>query len=117
MITYLASPYTTPDNDKVTEASRYYYACKAAATLMQQGHTVFSPIAHSHRIARFIPGHSHDFWMAQDLPFLDFADKVVVLTLIGWEESRGIKAEIEYARGKGIPVEYKSMEDLTCTKP
>jgi len=53
--------------------------------------------------------------MLQDLPFLDFAAKMVVLTLPGWEESKDIKQEIEYARDKGIPVEHKSMENITCT--
>jgi len=53
--------------------------------------------------------------MSQDLPFLDFADKVVVLTLPGWEKSKGIKRELEYAREKGMSVDFKSMEDLKCT--
>jgi hypothetical protein len=79
---------------------------------MQQGHIVFSPIAHSHGVARFIKDHTHDFWMLQDLPFLDFANKMVVLTLPGWEESRGIKEEIVYARDKGIPVEFKGIKEL-----
>jgi hypothetical protein len=113
MITYLASPYTSDHQPTCHE--RYHLACKAAAHLMQQGHVVFSPIAHSHGIARFIKDHSHDLWMLQDLPFLDFAAKMVVLTLPGWEESKDIKQEIEYARDKGIPVEHKSMENITCT--
>ena len=110
---YLASPYTDPE--PAHETFRYVCACKAAAYLMQKGHVVFSPIAHSHGIARFVMGHTHDFWMTQDLPFLDFAAKMIVLTLPGWEKSRGIKQEIEHARDKGIPVEYMSMEDLQCT--
>ena len=113
MIIYLASPYTS--NHQPTCHERYHHACKAAAALMKLGHTVFSPIAHSHGIARFIRGHSHGFWMSQDLPFLDFADKVVVLTLPGWEKSKGIKRELEYAREKGMSVDFKSMEDLKCT--
>ena len=53
--------------------------------------------------------------MFQDLPFLDFADKLVVLTLPGWKESKGIKRELEYARDKGIPVEYITLDDLQST--
>ena len=115
MILYLASPYT--DNEPALEIFRYVCACQAAAALMQQGHTVFSPIAHSHGIARFIQDHSHEFWMEQDLPFLDFADKMVVLTLPGWEKSKGIKRELEYAKDKGIPVEFKSMDDIQNPNP
>ena len=110
MIIYLASPYTS--NNQYNHHVRYHHSCMAAAKLMQQGHIVFSPITHSHGIARFIPDHNHDFWMFQDLPFLDFADKIIVLTLPGWKESKGVKKEIEYARDKGIPVEFKDIEEI-----
>jgi hypothetical protein len=73
---------------------------------MEKGYVVFSPIAHSHGISRFVKNHDHDFWMDQDLPFLNHADKMIVLTLPGWEESRGIKQEIEWAKAKNIPIEY-----------
>ena len=113
MITYLASPYTSDHQPTCHE--RYHLACKAAAILMQQGHVVFSPIAHSHGIARFIIDHTHALWMTQDLPFLDFAAKMVVMMLPGWEESMGIKQEIKHARDKGIPVEYITLDDLQST--
>lgn len=106
---YLASPYTSDQQN--IQHERYHYACRAAAKLMQQGYVVFSPIAHSHGIARFIKGHDNDFWMEQDLPFLDYADKVVVLTLPGWQESKGVKHEIAYAKALDIPIEYIDVED------
>ena len=101
---YLASPYTSDDPDE--QRLRYYHACRAAAKLMEQGHVVFSPIAHSHGIARFVKDHDHDFWMEQDLTFLTYADKLVVLTLPGWEHSRGVKQEVEFAKQLGMPIEY-----------
>lgn len=101
---YLASPYTSEDQDE--QRMRYHQACRAAAKLMEQGHVVFSPIAHSHGIARFIENHDHNFWMEQDLPFLEHADRLIVLTLPGWEKSRGIKQEIALAKAKDIPIEY-----------
>lgn len=101
---YLASPYTSDDTDE--QRLRYYHACRAAAKLMEQGHVVFSPIAHSHGIARFVKEHDHDFWMNQDLTFLILAEKLVVLTLPGWEESKGVQEEIKLAKEWGLPIEY-----------
>jgi len=106
---YLASPYIS--QEQTAHHIRYHHACRSAAKLIEQGHVVFSPIAHSHGIARFIKEHDHDFWMNQDLPFLKYADKIVVLTLPGWEKSRGIKEEIEFANKNGIPVEYMEPEN------
>ena len=101
---YLASPYTSEDKDE--QRMRYYQACRAAAKLMEQGHVVFSPIAHSHGIARFIESHDHDFWMKQDLEFLHYADELIILTLPGWKESKGVLHEIRVAAKWGLPIEY-----------
>jgi hypothetical protein len=102
---YLASPYTHPDPDTVCR--RYIAACAAAAILMEEGHTVFSPIAHSHGIVDFLPEalhFDHDFWMRQDLAMLALCDEVHVLPLPGWGESKGLATETALAKSRGIPV-------------
>lgn len=107
MITYLASPYSHPD--PAVRLARFQAACRAAAHLMQIGHTVFSPIAHSHPIAEHLPAEllmSWDFWRGQDFPLLELAGEVVVMTLDGWKESRGVQAEIAHAEKHGIPIRY-----------
>ncbi len=104
---YLASPYT-PHNGESMQM-RTNAACKAAAELMQQGHSVFSPIAHSHYIAEYLPEQvrtEHAFWMNIDLAILRHAGKVIVLCLPGWEASKGIACEIAAATASHIPVEY-----------
>jgi Domain of unknown function (DUF1937) len=104
---YLASPYTPHGGESMQE--RTDAACAAAAKLMQQGHSVFSPIAHSHYVAAHLPDElrtSHDFWMRQDLAILRHADKLIVLCLPGWGESKGIATEITAAIAARIPVEY-----------
>jgi nucleoside 2-deoxyribosyltransferase len=106
---YLASPYTSNDPDE--QRLRYYHACRAAAKLMEKGYVVFSPIAHSHGIARFIRDHDHDFWMERDLPFLEYADRVIVLTLPGWQKSRGIKQELALAKELDIPIEHMEVSE------
>lgn len=103
--TYLASPYTHPD--ETVRRLRFEEACAAAARLMAEGEVVFCPIAHSHPIDILFPKpESGEFWKKQDAPFLAGASKVKVLMLPGWAASPGVANEIAYARTHNIPVEY-----------
>ena len=102
---YLASPYSSPD--VYIREERFREACRYAAKLMAEGHNVFSPIAHSHPVSLHMDNSmDHDFWLKQDLSFLErWADKMVVLCLPGWDESRGIAVEQFRAIELGIPVD------------
>ena len=104
---YLASAYSHPDPE--VRLMRYWAAVKKAAELMKAGENIFSPIAHTHEIG-LILGDSvdHSFWMAQDKEILRRCDKLLVLLLPGWSESKGVAEEIEFARSIGIPVEYET---------
>jgi hypothetical protein len=103
---YLASPYGHP-SARVRE-DRFYDAVKAAGNLMLKGHHVFAPIVHSHPIAENVLAipNTHDFWLKQDFALLRYASTLVVLMLPGWQESVGVKAEIDRAGVLGIPIEY-----------
>lgn len=102
---YLASPYSHPDPS--VRVARFHAACKAAADLMVKGHVVFSPIAHSHPIAMAgdLPL-GWEYWEAFDRQMLSICSGVFVLQLPGWEESKGLKAELALAEEMGIPVVY-----------
>jgi len=102
---YLASPYSH-DNVLIRKI-RFDSVCAKAAELMMDGHIVFSPIAHSHPISRWLDNpNDGDFYLKQDLAMLPFFDEMWVLTLDGWRESKGIAREIEYANKLGIKVKY-----------
>ncbi|MCI0333654.1 MAG: DUF1937 family protein [Planctomycetes bacterium] len=107
---YLASPYTHQDAN--VRQWRFHEACRAAAALLRAGVTVFSPIAHSHPIARFGMPTSWEFWSQVDREYLSRCDVLAVLTLAGWRESVGVQAEIELAREMGIPVVYVAPTEL-----
>lgn len=107
---YLASPYTHPDTH--IREWRFREACRAAAALLRAGVTVFSPIAHSHPIARFGMPTSWEFWSQVDREYLSRCDVLAVLTLAGWRESVGVQAEIQLACELGIPVVYVSPTEL-----
>lgn len=108
---YLASPYSHVDCAVVEE--RVEKVLLAAAKLMQRGSIIFSPIAHSHFICKAgnLPA-TWEFWEKQDMPFLSRADELWVLMLPGWEESKGIAAEIAYAKKCHIPVWYVRPDSL-----
>jgi hypothetical protein len=49
-----------------------------------------------------------DFWSKVDYKFLDASERLVVLAMDGWKESKGVQAEIAYADKIGLPwVLYK----------
>lgn len=111
MFIYLASPYSAPkdmDEDQAFDLREYRYrkACKKAAELMEYGHQVFCPIAHSHPIE--VIGmdeiHSGEFWLKQDFAILKHVDAMYVYQMKGWDTSKGIRAEIEFALAHNIPV-------------
>lgn len=104
-LVYLACPYSHPDPKVRRE--RFLAANAAAAKLMRQGLNVFSPITHCHPIAidHDLPG-DWQFWKRYDRAFIDCSNRMFVLTLDGWEESDGVKNEIEIATELGIEVEY-----------
>ena len=104
---YLACPYT--DHDPQVKEARFQAVNQMSARLIQEGYFVFSPISHTHPIALAgeLPGH-WEFWEAYDRSFLDWADEVFVLQLPGWETSKGVQGEIQYAGEAGKPVRYLS---------
>jgi len=107
---YLASPYTHPDRD--VREIRFRAVCAFAAEMMRQGRHVFSPIAHTHPIAAHgLPG-DWAFWESYDRDMIARCDEVAVLCLPGWEESKGVRAEIAIAVDLGLPVRYTTIEEI-----
>ena len=108
---YLCNPYCHPD-PKVKEY-RFKMANVMAAYLMTQGHTVFSPISHSVPINRHLPDScdTHEFWMKQDLPLVEWCDEVYINALDGWTESKGVGIEYEYAKKLGKPIKTIEFQD------
>lgn len=102
---YLASPYSHPD--EAVRQRRFEEVCRAAGWLMLTGNVVFSPIAHTHPIALMyeLPK-DWSFWKRQDVGMLRHARSLMVLTLDGWLESKGLQEELKIADQIGLPVFY-----------
>lgn len=108
---YLATPYT---NYPRGLDGAFIDASRIAGRLIQDGHAVFSPICHSHPIAKFggIDAIDHDLWMRIDRVMWDRCDELLVAKLPGWDQSRGIAKEIEHFIACGKPVKYLDVEDI-----
>jgi hypothetical protein len=107
---YLAQPYS--DRDPAVREHRFREACRVTAALVHAGHVVFSPVVHSHFLAEHGLPSTWAFWRKQDEVFLERADSLVVLMLPGWQESVGVRGEIEIARELAKPTVYLE-PDLT----
>lgn len=109
-LVYLASPYSHPDSD--VKLQRYKLTTKLSATIMQiyEDVLIFNPITHTHNIA-VLGGFSGGWerWAEFDLRIIDACDELWVHTMVGWQESIGVSAEIEYARKIDIPVRKANM--------
>jgi hypothetical protein len=120
MFHYLASPYRAFPGGL---DAAYDLAVAAAAELIDRGLEVYSPIAHSHHIARNVraAGANSDFWLERHKPFLSAACGLLVLKAPGWDRSSGIRFEIAFTERAGKPVRHLGFpeinlpEDLACT--
>ena len=108
---YLMCPYSHPEY--FVRQYRVNLADRVAAWLMLQGHVVYSPLSHSHRIAHHLNNHlEHDFWLRQCHPFVEWADEARVIMAEGWNISTGIKLELEWLADMGKPFEYIDPDDI-----
>ena len=102
---YLASPYSHAN--AAIRHSRFETVCAVAAKMMQAGLCIFSPIAHTHPIACAgqLPT-GWEFWRKYDHVMLSACARLYVLMMPGWQQSVGVKGEIEIMQELGKPIEY-----------
>lgn len=103
---YIASPYTHADT--AVQAYRFEAVCQLVADLTLKGNVVISPIIHSHPLFVRRPeiGGQWDQWIALDTDLITGSEEIWVFTLEGWEQSKGVQAEINIARALNKPVRY-----------
>lgn len=101
---YMASPFTV----YATKEQAWRDACRAAAALQAcTAMAVYSPIADSYgleAVGKAVLTHAE--WMLRDRTMLLACQHVAVVMLPGWETSKGIAQEIEWAYEARIPVWY-----------
>lgn len=108
---YLATPYS---KYALGINAAFEDACKAAAKLLSAGVHVFSPIAHTHPIASYggLDYYSHELFVPLDEKMMRAAHGLLVLRMDGWEESLGIKYEVEFFTKNYRPVVHLAWPSL-----
>ena len=103
-VAYLATPYSHSDHN--IQRIRFLQVTWMASELLRQNIYTYSPITHN--IAMNAMGIFGDFkdWMSFDHSMLERCDRLLVLQLQGWEDSKGVAAEIACAKELGMPIEY-----------
>lgn len=107
-VIFIAGPYFgNGDKAKIQEnirnAERYQVA------LANSGVGFFCPHNHTEHFEVKATA-NEDFYRALDIKFLEKACDAV-LAIPGWEKSAGARAEIEFAKSKGIAVFYPATPD------
>ena len=89
--------------------------CRAAGALMRRGMVIFCPMAHSLAIAEHgeLPT-EWTFWKMQDEVFLAKCDRMIILTLDGYDKSIGIADERIIFQHMGKPIDFMTYEEAIC---
>lgn len=100
---YVASPYSHPNS--VIRDRRFRLAQEFIVHLVKVDHiTAFSPTVYWHEIAKgnHLPTDA-GWWMQFNLNVLRRSECLFVLQINGWEESQGMKVELNIAQALSIP--------------
>lgn len=100
---YLGSPYTDLNPEVMDRRADEVW--RQSGLLTKYGVPHYSPIYAKHAIAKvFNLPKDVTFWWAENVPFLYHACGMIVAEMPRWQESKGLKQEIEWMRHKGMPV-------------
>ena len=102
---YLASPYS--HRDPIIRQRRFDLAVDYVSIVMLRPQAIYSPIVHCHPVAlkHKLPK-GWDFWKLHDLAILRHADELQILCIPGWQDSVGVRNEINFAMSAGIRIAY-----------
>lgn len=118
-LVYLASPYSRLKNQEGGLERACADVCVVAGDLLRHEIKVFSPIGHSHVIAKYagIDPLDYDIWLDLDEAMMEVSDALVIAKLKGWERSEGVDYEKDVFFTAGKPVyelDPKTLEIVEC---
>ncbi len=101
---YLASPMSHPSQAILD--LRLHIATAEAGLLMSGELHIYCPAALSLglQVVEALPQWEHSKWMRYDEELFKICDALYVVEIVGWEESKGVGIEIEWAKARGMPV-------------
>lgn len=99
---YMATPYRRYPGGLDAAAVR---AAEFAAQLIDRGVNVYSPIVHSHEIARFTKlSPMDDRWLEIEMAFMRPAKGLIVIKMSCWDTSTGIASERAWFKAMRRPI-------------
>lgn len=102
---YLASPYSDPDPE--IRKQRIRLAEAKTVELIEAGNKVFSPVACSGRLLELGCEQDDNYWYDWSMSFLEhWADVLGFYRIDGFERSKGMSREWDYAYARKMPVIY-----------
>lgn len=104
---YLASPFS--HNNVFVRFKRFWQITRIGAKLVKLGYHIIPPITSSYLLG-ILGDIKGDFetWKSIDLHYIDVSDAVIVITMDGWNRSKGVVAEIKHAQTTNKPIYYIS---------
>jgi hypothetical protein len=102
-LTYLACPFR--DKDINVRKKRCAAAHYTAAQLTSQGYHIFSPLTHNEILVDLVQDMPKEHWLEFDLAILSICKRLFILKLDGWNSSKGVQIEMDFAKKNGIPIE------------
>lgn len=106
---YLASPYSHPD--PLVMKTRFLLAEQVTAGLLATCQWTYSPIVHCHELAsKYKLPTDFNYWKAYNLHMLRRAESFAVLTIPGWQESKGVTGELDAWQEWGGSVDFINAE-------
>lgn len=100
---FISSPYTS--NSPLTRQYRVERVTEFTTRMLLQGLVAFSPIVYGEAIKRRSSeiGTDAKTWLFFNFDMLRRCEAMYVLCLEGWEQSEGVKLEINVCKTFGIP--------------
>lgn len=102
---YLASPYSDPSS--AVRYNRFASARDYTYSQMQRGEVIFSPIAYGHQFAQvYRTPADHEWWKRFNESVMLACQELRILKLDGWDKSKGVSSELQFAAGLGLEITY-----------
>jgi hypothetical protein len=114
-LAYLATPYS---NYRHGTVAAWMAACRIAGRLIKARQNVYSPIAHTHPVARYasIDPLDHELWLEFDEAMMERCDVLIVAHMDGWDQSKGIAIEVATFEAAGKPIFDLDPHSLTMAR-
>lgn len=106
---FISSPYSHSDPNVIEE--NFIKVTELVVYLTNKGITAISPITYGHTLLKYMNSDNDwETWKDFCLTFLNKSDELWVYKMEGWNRSRGVAEEIEFAVKNNLNIKYIDYE-------